>query len=1001
MKKAVLFFAVLIAAIPCVARIITVDDDGPADFNNIQAAIDDATNGDTVEIQPGRYTGPGNRNIDFKGKPITVRSTDPNDPNTLEATIIDCNGLGRGFYFWGSRNGPDCVVNGLTIINGDASQGTGAREGGGICCDEYASPTIRACRIMGNWANSGGGIYIGNGSTAVIDRCLITRNSVSSTWQGQGGGVYCSVSSDALISNCMVSNNQASGSSIPYGEGGGLCLSNCPATVRHCTIVNNTAAVAGGISCNEFAEHIIANCIVWGNGTADSAQIVGTPSVSYSNVQGGYPGNANTSTDPRFVDPSAGNYHLSADSPCRDSGDPLLYNLGSTNSDIDGEPRVMGPRTDRGADEFTDEVLEMPIVGLSSTEFVFKAVESGLDPEPQILTVRNIGLGTLIWHIHHDCSWLGLDENAGQSSGDPNYITLSIDISALSWGAHQCELTIDPEISANGPQTVTVNLHIRRASPLLVPAEYGSIQQAINAAAWGDTIKVSSGTYNENVRLLGKNLTLTSADPGNPEIVANTIINGNGIGPVVTFAGTENEDCKLNGFTITGGYAPKPAHGGGIQGNGTRAGINDCVITGNSSYRRGGGLFDFDGPITSCTITQNSVSSPASTEGGGLHSCDGPITDCTISYNTSGSPTRSGFAGGLYNCDGPITGCTIIGNSAGGTGGGLQGCDGLIINSNIVGNTAWSDRFKSSGGGFYDCDGSITNCSVLANIAWESGGGFFGCSGHISHCLIYSNEAQLWDGGGLGHCESVSNCTITDNSAGNHGGGLHECSSIINSAIANNLAGVNGGALHNCSEVINCTVVANHASEKGGAVYIQGHAKTANCILWDNTATDGPEICLEPYIIRSEFGDREYPSSMDVQFSNVRGGVAAVSATDCILNWGPGNIDLDPCFADANNSDYHLKSQASRYDPNGETWVIDEATSPCIDAGDPMDPIGPEPFPNGGIINMGAYGGTAEASKSYFNKPPCQTIIASDINGDCEVDFEDFSFMALHWLEVR
>ena len=78
---------------------------------------------------------------------------------------------------------------------------------------------------------------------------------------------------------------------------------------------------------------------------------------------------------------------------------------------------------------------------------------------------------------------------------------------------------------------------------------------------------------------------------------------------------------------------------------------------------------------------------------------------------------------------------------------------------------------------------------------------------------------------------------------------------------------------------------------------------------------------------------------------------------------------------------------------------MDEVTSLCIDAGDPTTPINFEPFPNGGIVNMGAYGGTPEASKSYFGKPPCETIVAGDINGDCEVDFRDFQLMALHWCE--
>jgi hypothetical protein len=109
-----------------------------------------------------------------------------------------------------------------------------------------------------------------------------------------------------------------------------------------------------------------------------------------------------------------------------------------------------------------------------------------------------------------------------------------------------------------------------------------------------------------------------------------------------------------------------------------------------------------------------------------------------------------------------------------------------------------------------------------------------------------------------------------------------------------------------------------------------------NCIIRDN----------EPGEIFS-FG------TIDVIYSNISGG------------WeGEGNIDADPLFANPNNGDYHLKSQTGRWDPNSQCWVQDDVTSPCIDAGDPNSPVGEEPEPNGGIINMGAYGGTAEASKS-------------------------------------
>jgi hypothetical protein len=64
------------------------------------------------------------------------------------------------------------------------------------------------------------------------------------------------------------------------------------------------------------------------------------------------------------------------------------------------------------------------------------------------------------------------------------------------------------------------------------------------------------------------------------------------------------------------------------------------------------------------------------------------------------------------------------------------------------------------------------------------------------------------------------------------------------------------------------------------------------------------------------------------------------------------------------DGDYHLKSGTGRWDPIEGDWIRDDVNSLCIDAGDPGSPVGDEPEPNGGIINMGAYGGTEQASMS-------------------------------------
>jgi hypothetical protein len=261
-----------------------------------------------------------------------------------------------------------------------------------------------------------------------------------------------------------------------------------------------------------------------------------------------------------------------------------------------------------------------------------------------------------------------------------------------------------------------------------------------------------------------------------------------------------------------------------------------------------------------------------------------------------------------------------------------------IVNCIITRNSAWY------GGGIY-CDSvsspRIINNTLTRNSA-SSGGGIFGGQGTIQNCIINGNTAE-W-GGGLYGCDgTIQSNIIIGNSALDGGGGLGWC----NATIRNN------------------TICGNSSEYGGGSRGCRGTIQ--NCIFWGNSANetdDFPTFC-------------------------------------CIRNWtggGVGNIDADPCFADP-NGDYHLKSQAGRWDANEGRWTKDDMTSPCIDAGDPHSPIGLEPFPNGGIINMGAYGGTAEASKSYFGEPVCETIVAGDINGDCRVDFKDFALLAYHWLE--
>jgi hypothetical protein len=298
---------------------------------------------------------------------------------------------------------------------------------------------------------------------------------------------------------------------------------------------------------------------------------------------------------------------------------------------------------------------------------------------------------------------------------------------------------------------------------------------------------------------------------------------------------------------------------------------------------------------------------------------------------------------------------------------------------------------RGDGAGIHNDNGSpvITDCMFIRNTGQHWGGGMFNVSGSpmMFNCTFGDNLAQF-GGGTFNKASSVkySDCLFKQNSVTFYGGGLYNLdgnSTLTNCEFLYNQTPWYGGGLFNNSGnliLTNCTVADNVSDFQGGGIYdLEGQRlRLDNCIFWGNNALEGPQIA-----------DNE-PNTTVVSFSDVQGGWQGE---------GSGNIDVDPCFADSNNSDFHVKSQAGRWDPNTESWIRDAITSPCINAGDPLSPLGSEPFPNGGIVNMGAYGGTEEASKSYFGKPPCETIVAGDLNGDCVINFLDFRLMALHWCE--
>jgi hypothetical protein len=238
---------------------LAVDIHVPGDFPDIQSAIFSAEAGDVIILAQMTHSGSGNRDLDFSGMAITLRSEDPNDPAVVAATVIDCEGTDldphRGVIIEDGE-GPDSILEGITIINGNESIG------GGVFCKD-SSPTIRNCVIDTNTANSGGGMYFDN-SNAVIHDCILRGNMANLA----GGGAY-GVNSDLTFLRCQFLSNHAVAF---FSDGGGFyCINNMMAVFTDCQFVGNSCGqFGGGLFCSTASDVWLINGLMLGNQAASS-----------------------------------------------------------------------------------------------------------------------------------------------------------------------------------------------------------------------------------------------------------------------------------------------------------------------------------------------------------------------------------------------------------------------------------------------------------------------------------------------------------------------------------------------------------------------------------------------------------------------------------------------------------------------------------------------------------------------------------------------------------
>lgn len=297
---------------PASGSVLTV----PTQFPTIQAAIDASVNGDTVMVEPGTYTGPGNRDLDPGGKSIVVTSS-----LGSAMTILDVQGSAlaphRGFSLTAAGSSPD--VSGFTIRNGNQVHGGGVlvegdvsatltdvvvehcdadETGGGFCVRLGAFSTFSQCVARFNQARFGGGIDVSLGASTTLVGCQASDNVATerggglhvngfgvaagtmsadflkcdfdrNTSANAGGGVLLSFDVQATFDECRIRDNSASSGSP--GWGGGMIIEfEVSAVMTDCEIAENEADRGGGIflwqdsvahlvGCELRANHAISN----------------------------------------------------------------------------------------------------------------------------------------------------------------------------------------------------------------------------------------------------------------------------------------------------------------------------------------------------------------------------------------------------------------------------------------------------------------------------------------------------------------------------------------------------------------------------------------------------------------------------------------------------------------------------------------------------------------------------------------------------------------------
>ena len=630
----------------------------PEQYATIQAALDTALDGDTVQLAAGVYQGIGNTELDFKGKAVTLRGADTSDPNL---SVIDGGGTSRCMVFQsGETSGT--IVEGVLLRNGYH-----ATQGGGIYCDD-ATPTIRHCRFESCRSDADGGAIALNNARASITDCTIEACQAGTS----GGAVYAADSSDFTMTNTQLYGNTAT-------DGGAIYLDASSPTISDCRFTDNQALTGRGgaiYQTNSSGAIVTATCFRSNRADEGGAMFLADSTGSLTTVEflDNYAG-----TSGGAVMLAAGSAPSIEQSTFKDNSSDgqggALFCQGATATLKQCIVRSNTAALEGGGLAMTGSTSSMSLDQCLIAENTTNDTGGGVFKQQGSLTVEfctvvdnaaaNVGgieslqgavslSNSIIWNSSPQqlaVSGTGTQRHCnvgpvvgssldgkGNLSVDPNF--LSATNYRLTIGS-PCAEAGDPNLDVAGlmdlddkPRSfelIDMGCYEQRR-PLPAPSDaFATIQAAIDAALDGDIVEIAEGVHagpgNRGLNPRGKAMTIRGVSGA-----ADCVIDCNSLDVGLRITTSEGRDTVIEGLTIRNG---KSDRGGGVFCQSSRPTIRQCVIIECMSDGGGGGVYCLESSplLEACQFLGNQ----AGTHGGGVYAyrnSDPNMVDCLFLQNS-------------------------------------------------------------------------------------------------------------------------------------------------------------------------------------------------------------------------------------------------------------------------------------------------------------------------------------------------------------------------------